>query len=414
MGCEGGCGTRDRPAAGGPAEGASQAPGSTTGEGAAPGQPAPAPAEGPPVPVTPPPESARRTQSGLAIQVLEEGSGDARVGPHDRVEVYYSTWTSDGALHFSTRTRRAPATFELRDASPGMREGIVGMRKGEKRRLWIPEALARVNARSPKGPVLSEVELLRVRAGEPPIPPPADVAQAPADALQHAAGFRQRVVAAGTGSGGKPAGYDRVTIKLTSWSPDGTMTDTTERRAGSDTLVAAQAPPGVTEALREMAIGERRLLWVPAAMMRTAASPTNEARVFDVTLVAMQDMPDPPAAPTELQPPTRSVQKTASGLVYRVLRRGRGKAKVEHPGKKVDIHFTGWTAEGKLFSTTVTQDYPHRTRVSGTIPGFQEVLPQMVVGEKRRLWLPAKLAHGGEPARPQGPVIYDLELTRIY
>jgi peptidylprolyl isomerase len=41
----------------------------------------------------------------------------------------------------------------------------------------------------------------------------------------------------------------------------------------------------------------------------------------------------------------------------------------------------------------------------------------MVVGEKARFWVPAKLAHGdgptGSPGAPGGALVFDLELVAI-
>ena len=37
----------------------------------------------------------------------------------------------------------------------------------------------------------------------------------------------------------------------------------------------------------------------------------------------------------------------------------------------------------------------------------------MVQGEKRRLWIPASLAYEGRPGRPQGMLVFDVELLRI-
>jgi peptidylprolyl isomerase len=34
----------------------------------------------------------------------------------------------------------------------------------------------------------------------------------------------------------------------------------------------------------------------------------------------------------------------------------------------------------------------------------------MVVGEKRRFWFPDKLAYKGVPDRPQGTLVFDVEL----
>ncbi len=34
----------------------------------------------------------------------------------------------------------------------------------------------------------------------------------------------------------------------------------------------------------------------------------------------------------------------------------------------------------------------------------------MVRGEKRKFWIPAKLAYEGIPGRPQGMLVFDIEL----
>jgi peptidylprolyl isomerase len=53
-----------------------------------------------------------------------------------------------------------------------------------------------------------------------------------------------------------------------------------------------------------------------------------------------------------------------------------------------------------------------------TIPGFAEGVRLMVAGEKRRLWIPAKLAYGEEgsnaettPRQPLGDLVFDVELV---
>jgi peptidylprolyl isomerase len=35
----------------------------------------------------------------------------------------------------------------------------------------------------------------------------------------------------------------------------------------------------------------------------------------------------------------------------------------------------------------------------------------MRLGEKRRFWIPEDLAYRGKPGRPQGPVVFDIELV---
>ena len=55
------------------------------------------------------------------------------------------------------------------------------------------------------------------------------------------------------------------------------------------------------------------------------------------------------------------------------------------------------------------------SRVGGVIKGWTEGLQLMVVGEKRRFWIPADLAYGESPGggRPSGMLVFDVELLGI-
>ena len=37
----------------------------------------------------------------------------------------------------------------------------------------------------------------------------------------------------------------------------------------------------------------------------------------------------------------------------------------------------------------------------------------MVEGEKRRFWIPKKLAYRGAPGKPEGMLVFDIELVEI-
>ena len=105
--------------------------------------PAPPPSA-PPVPsdVSEIPASAKKTASGLASRVLTKGTGTAHPGPSDHVTVDYTGWTTDGKMFDSSVTRGVPAKFPLDQVIKGWTEGVQLMVKGEKRRFWIPAALA--------------------------------------------------------------------------------------------------------------------------------------------------------------------------------------------------------------------------------------------------------------------------------
>ena len=50
------------------------------------------------------------------------------------------------------------------------------------------------------------------------------------------------------------------------------------------------------------------------------------------------------------------------------------------------------------------------TRVIG---GWTEGVLLMVVGEKRRFWIPEKLAYAGADGAPKGMLVFDVELLEI-
>jgi len=52
-------------------------------------------------------------------------------------------------------------------------------------------------------------------------------------------------------------------------------------------------------------------------------------------------------------------------------------------------------------------------RLDEVIPGWTQGLQMMVEGEKRRFWIPGNLAYGGQPGKPQGALVFDVELIRI-
>jgi peptidylprolyl isomerase len=118
-----------------------------------------------------------------------------------------------------------------------------------------------------------------------------------------------------------------------------------------------------------------------------------------------------PAPPNVAAPPPGSL-KTTSGLSTLVLQPGTG---TRHPGPsdRVTVHYTGWTTDGKMFDSSVAQGQPAQFGVTEVIPGWTQGLEMMVEGEKRRFWIPGSLAYDGQPGKPQGMLVFDVELIKI-
>ena len=138
------------------------------------------------------------------------------------------------------------------------------------------------------------------------------------------------------------------------------------------------------------------------------------AAVLLSTLAPAADQPASkvPDTPKDVAAPPADAEKTASGLATQVMRPGTG---TQHPGPtdKVTVQYAGWTTDGKLFDSSYGRGTPATFPLSRMIPGWIEGLQLMVPGEMRRFWIPEELAYKGRPGRPQGMLVFDVELLSI-
>jgi peptidylprolyl isomerase len=128
------------------------------------------------------------------------------------------------------------------------------------------------------------------------------------------------------------------------------------------------------------------------------------ASAQSVTLKVIPPPSDVSAAPAD-------ATKTASGLATKVLQPGTGRVHPA-PDDAVTVNYTGWTTNGKMFDSSVSRGQPATFAVNRVIAGFGEALQLMVVGEKRRVWIPENLAYKGL-REPKGMLVFDLELIDI-
>ncbi len=116
-------------------------------------------------------------------------------------------------------------------------------------------------------------------------------------------------------------------------------------------------------------------------------------------------------APPDLSAPPADAIATPTGLVSKVLTPGAG-TRHPRPNSQVVVHYTGWTTDGKMFDSSVARGQPASFSLDGVIAGWTEGVQMMVVGEKRRFWIPARLAYEGKDG-PQGLLVFDIELIKI-
>ena len=159
-------------------------------------EPLPAPSD-----LLAPPADAEVAPSGLKSRILTAGKGTDKPKPTDVVRVHYSGWDKSGKMFDSSVVRGSPAVFPLNRVIKGWTEGVGLMVAGEKRRLWIPAAMAYGDTPrrpgAPSGDLVFDVELLEILPPPPEVKVPADVAAVPADATTTGSGLAYKSLSAG-------------------------------------------------------------------------------------------------------------------------------------------------------------------------------------------------------------------------
>ena len=131
------------------------------------------------------------------------------------------------------------------------------------------------------------------------------------------------------------------------------------------------------------------------------------------------------------------VQKTESGLLYKVIEAGDMTVKAADKRDVVKVHYTGRTRTGRVFDAThfadrpedqqemlkqqfpdtYNEDKPAEFPLNGVIPGWTEGLQLVGKGGKIMLWIPASLAYGptgrGAAIGPNEALEFEVELVDV-
>jgi peptidylprolyl isomerase len=263
-----------------------------------------------------------------------------------------------------------------------------------------------------KAVFLALVCFLPLMAAAQQVDAPPDVASPPADAEVTASGLASKMLTKGTGTV-HPDPWDSVTVNYTGWTTDGKMFDSSVTRGEPATFPLGRVIPGWTEGVQLMVVGEKRRFWIPEELAyKDQPQRPQGMLVFDVELIKITDQVEPPKAPADVAAPPADAEVTKTGLASKVLEPGTG---TEHPtaSSRVTVQYTGWTTDGKMFDSSVTRGQPATFGLNQVIPGWTEGVQLMVVGEKRRFWIPEELAYKGQPGAPAGMLVFDVELIAI-
>lgn len=120
------------------------------------------------------------------------------------------------------------------------------------------------------------------------------------------------------------------------------------------------------------------------------------------------------ATRAELDKLAAGFEETASGLRYKIIQKGSGK-KAEK-GNMVSVHYKGQLADGTVFDSSYKRNAPldFQVGVGQVIPGWDEGICLLNVGDKARLVIPSDLGYGAAGAGgvipPNATLVFDVEL----
>lgn len=81
------------------------------------------------------------------------------------------------------------------------------------------------------------------------------------------------------------------------------------------------------------------------------------------------------------------------------------------------MHYTGWVTSGVMFQSSLTSGSPLAMSLAQLVRGWQEGVPGMKVGGKRRLLIPSQYGYGsrgqGAAIPPNADLVFELELLDI-
>ncbi len=119
-------------------------------------------------------------------------------------------------------------------------------------------------------------------------------------------------------------------------------------------------------------------------------------------------------AEEQMQKIAAGFDKTESGLHYKMIKKGSGKQASK--GKEVSVHYEGSLVSGQVFDSSYKRNKPisFQLGVGQVIPGWDEGIGLLKVGDKARFVIPSHLAYGSAGAGgvipPNATLIFDVEL----
>jgi len=124
------------------------------------------------------------------------------------------------------------------------------------------------------------------------------------------------------------------------------------------------------------------------------------------------------AANLELEKHAEGFNKTESGLRYNITQKSNSGIKPTK-GQKVSVHYEGKLTDGSVFDSSYKRNQPldFSVGIGQVIPGWDEGIMLLEVGDKASLVIPSNLGYGergaGGVIPPNATLIFDVELVNV-
>ena len=188
-----------------------------------------------------------------------------------------------------------------------------------------------------------------------------------------------------------------VKVRYTIRNHEGKVVEATSQGTAA-VMALSRMLPAWRAAVETMTAGDRKTIEVP-----------EKGYTIDTELMEIIEGPD---APADLTAPPADATRTRSGLAFKVVREGTGEKRPKRRST-VRVNYSGWTTDGRLFDSTILRGTPAEFRVDNVIKGWTEGMLLMREGEIRRFWIPAKLAYADDASKPQGMLVFEIELLEV-
>lgn len=209
---------------------------------------------------------------------------------------------------------------------------------------------------------------------------------------------------------------DMVKVHYTGKFTDGEVFDSSINRGEpiSFKLGTGMVIKGWEEGIALMREGEKALFTIPPHLgygeKATGPIPANSTLIFEVELVKVIK----PVKPFDAK--GKEKMKTNSGLEVTFIEQGSGTKAA--PGKIVTVHYTGYFENGDIFDSSVERGEPIEFPLGKgmVIPGWEEGIGLLRVGDKAKLFIPYQLAYGESgrgPIPAKSNLIFDVELIEV-